>query len=370
MNSPHEFAELAAALRRVQQDRFAGGAALATLVRTHGSAFRRAGARMLVLGDGSTVRGLSAGCAEADIVEHARIVIADGHARLLRHGHERGLDAPPATGCDSELEVLIEPLRSDGDLRFVTALEECRRARCAGWMATAFACENQCLEQPRRLVRSDHTLLDELDDPRLADALMSLAPEAVARDGAQVLKVGTRYGMFDVLVEPIEAPLRTVLVGVNATSRALARLAGALGWESWLVDHGDGAPSKVHPEGARIVVAEPGALLDGVACDRRTAIVIMTHDLERDLAYLRELRATPLAYLGALGSRSRAAHLHEASGAAATRLHAPAGLDIGSETPEEIALAIAAEIQAVLAGRRGGSLDASDLPIHGRTTAM
>ncbi|MFA5938126.1 MAG: XdhC family protein [Sinimarinibacterium sp.] len=369
MNTPHEFAVLAAALRRVQENEFVGGAALATLVRTRGPVFRRAGARMLVLGDGSTVRGLSAGCPEADIVEHARIVIADGHARLLRYGRDQGFDTLLEMGCGGELDVLIEPLRADVDLRFVDAIEQCRRERRDGWMATVFACENQCLEQPRRLVRGDHTLFDELDDPRLADALMSLAPDAVAQDGAQVLKVGTRYGMFEVLIERIEAPLRAVLIGVNATSRALAQLAGTLGWEPCLVDHLSSDRPALTAPWPRVVSAEPGTLLQRLACDQRTAVVVMTHNVERDLAYLRELRAAPLAYLGALGSRMRAARMLDAAGSTATPLHAPAGLDIGSETPEEIALAVVAEIQAVLAGRRGGSLGASGLPIHGRTAA-
>jgi xanthine dehydrogenase accessory factor len=90
----------------------------------------------------------------------------------------------------------------------------------------------------------------------------------------------------------------------------------------------------------------------------------MTHNLERDIEYLCELLPTPLAYIGAIGSRQRAGKLLEGCKAAPPRVHAPAGLDLGSETPEEIALAIAAEILSVTTGRGGTSLSASAGPIH------
>jgi xanthine/CO dehydrogenase XdhC/CoxF family maturation factor len=90
----------------------------------------------------------------------------------------------------------------------------------------------------------------------------------------------------------------------------------------------------------------------------------MTHKLETDIAYLVALRDEPVAYLGAIGSRSRVAQIHETTGLGVDRLRAPAGLDVGSETPEEIALAIAAEIVAATNGRRGGVLSAVDSPIH------
>jgi xanthine/CO dehydrogenase XdhC/CoxF family maturation factor len=90
----------------------------------------------------------------------------------------------------------------------------------------------------------------------------------------------------------------------------------------------------------------------------------MTHKLDTDIAYLQVLRDVPVAYLGAIGSRTRAAKLYEATGLAPPRLRAPAGLDVGSETPEEIALAIAAEIVAVSTGHGGGALSAIGSPIH------
>ena len=116
MNTPQEFGVLLEGFKRLQSSGFAGGAALATLTRTHGSTFRRAGARMLVCGDGTVVRGLSGGCPEADIISRAHDVIGAGTARIVRYDRDNGLDALIELGCGGELEVLIEPLARSSDL--------------------------------------------------------------------------------------------------------------------------------------------------------------------------------------------------------------------------------------------------------------
>ncbi|MBV8062867.1 MAG: XdhC family protein, partial [Nevskia sp.] len=156
-----------------------------------------------------------------------------------------------------------------------------------------------------------------------------------------------------------------VLVGVNAAALALARIARGLGWDVSLVDHREAAeaPPGLAP-GVRLLRAEPGEVAGAVSLDARSFAVVMTHNLERDIEYLRALLPPPLAYLGAIGSRQRAQKLLQGCEAAAPRVRAPAGLDIGSETPEEIALAIAAEILAVTTGRMGTPLSASSGPIH------
>lgn len=358
-----ELAALVDALRTLREGGFAGGAALATLVRTRGPVFRRAGARMLVLGDGRVVRGLSAGCPEADIVQRAREVMASGHAATVRYDREHGYDALLELGCGGELEVLIEPVRGTADLRFVEAAAHCAQSRQSGMLLTVFAHEGRCLPQPRRLLWAEHVLLDELDDPRLSDTALSQAL-AEPTSAVRVAQLSTRSGMLEMLVEPLLPPPALVLVGVNTTSLALAALGVGLGWQCLLVDHRDSDNSPQLPRNCQLLRAAPHTLTQRVPFDARTAVVVMTHNLERDLACLQTLRDVPAAYLGALGSRARAARMRESLGEAGARLCAPAGLDIGSETPEEIALAIAAEIQAALSGHAGSPLSASDGPIH------
>jgi xanthine dehydrogenase accessory factor len=360
----HEFADLLAGFRQLQENGFSGGAALATLVHTHGAVFRRAGARMLIFGDGRIVRGLSAGCPEADIAARAGEVIATGQARLLRYDREHGYDALLELGCGGELEVLLEPLRGPADLRFAEAVEQCLRTRCPGVLVTVFAQDGHCLPQPRRLVWCERVLLDEFDDPRLADAALSQALADETAPAARMEEFATRSGPLRALVERLLPPLRLVIIGLNTTALALARLVHGLGWPVVLVDHREDGGTQLQPGNAERICATPQALSGRVPLDARTAVVVMTHNLERDIAYLQTLRTQPLAYLGALGSRKRAAQMREALGTGAAPLHSPAGLDIGSETPEEIALAIAAEIQGVVNGHGGGPLSAGDGPIH------
>jgi xanthine/CO dehydrogenase XdhC/CoxF family maturation factor len=365
MNTPQEFHALLEGFRRLEQRRFEGGAALATLTRTRGSTFRRAGARMLVCGDGTVVRGLSGGCPEADIIARAHEVIAGGQSRIVRYDREQGQDLLIEIGCGGELEVLIEPLAGSGDLRFVGEVERCLAARSSGVLATAYTRDGACLlPRPRRLVWSGRTVLDELDDPGLSAAVLERA-RADWNGRPQVQPLQSAAGITEVLFEALLPPFSAVLIGVNAASLALARIGLGLGWEVSLVDHRADAPRPPElPAGAGWLCLSAAQLPQRVFLDARSFAVVMTHNLERDIEYLQALAAAPLAYLGAIGSRQRVQKLIAACGAAASRLRAPAGLDIGAETPEEIALAIASEIVATSNGRAGIALSAGEGPIH------
>ncbi len=366
MNTPQEFGVLLEGFKRLQSSGFAGGAALATLTRTHGSTFRRAGARMLVCGDGTIVRGLSGGCPEADIIARAHDVIGAGTARIVRYDRENGLDALIELGCGGELEVLIEPLARASDLGFVGAVEQCLGSRHPGFLATAFTCNGAVLgPRPQRLVWSGETLHDEFGDARFAAALIEHAGTAANGKRPHVQDFDSAQGPVDVLFETLLPPYAAVLIGVNAASLALARIGRGLGWDVTLVDHRDDPqPAAALAPGASLVSAQPAQLARRVSLDNRSFAVVMTHNIERDIEYLRALLPAPLAYIGAIGSRQRARKLLDGCGALPPRVHAPAGLDLGSETPEEIALAIAAEILAVSTGRGGTPLSASAGPIH------
>ena len=365
MNTPQEFADLLAGLRRLEASGFAGGAALATLTRTRGATFRRPGARMLVCGDGVVVRGLSGGCPEADIIARAKEVIAADQPRIVRYDREHGLDALLELGCGGELEVLIEPLNGAADLRFVAPVEHCLTTRTPGFLATAFALDGRCLApRPRRLVWNGEVLNDDFADVALSSAVIAVAGSNHHARVA-VERIATDTGATDVLIEKLVPPQALILIGTSAAALALARMATQLGWLTTLVDHrGDqGAPAGM-PAAVRFVNATAATLTAKIPLDGRSSVVVMTHNLERDIEYLDALRSAPLAYLGAIGSRERTAKLQQATGLTAPQLRAPAGLDLGSETPEEIALAIAAEILAVTTGHSGGVLSALSSPIH------
>lgn len=358
MNTPQEFAALLEGLHRFQAETPPAPAALVTLIRTRGAVFRRPGARMLVSADGRTVRGLSAGCPEADIIERARDVLRRGLAHCQRYDREHGFDVLIETGCGGELEVLIEPLPVTDIPFFMAAAADGMRQRTNGMMATAFERNGQCLQKPLRWLQAGSRKIDEFSAASIP------APEMNHFAGPWLPRVescATQGGTVSIFVEPLLPPPRLILIGVNATSLALSRAGRTLGWEVLRLTHRDDeSVSEFSPQ-----IAPPAQLTEKIKFDARTAVVMATHHFERDLAYLHALEGQPLAYLGAIGSRSRSAKIRAAVPALNEILHAPAGLDIGSETPEEIAIAVIAEIQAVFAGRKGGSLIASDAPIHG-----
>ncbi|SEQ83753.1 Xanthine and CO dehydrogenase maturation factor, XdhC/CoxF family [Solimonas aquatica] len=355
MNTPQEFAPILAALRALPRE----GLAMATLTRTSGSTFRRAGARMLVYADGRLLRGLSGGCPERDIALHAREALAVGQARLLRYNRQQNFDVMLEMGCGGELEVLIEPLLRRNDIAFAEAAQRCLLQRRSGVLATVFTRDAVCLPRPRHLLVGGDAF-DELQDRALAGEIRARIAQLPPRSKPQVELIDGH----EVLLEPLEPPLRALLVGVNASAFALARLLSQLGWAVQLIDH---QPEQPRPEtlaeNVPYEVMSP-AQLGAVEFDERSCVLVMTHNLERDLDYLRPLAIKPLRYLGALGARARVQRLREALGEIRAAFFAPAGLDIGSETPEEIALSIAAEMLAVSNGHEGGLLSRVATPIH------
>jgi xanthine/CO dehydrogenase XdhC/CoxF family maturation factor len=367
MNTPQEFRALLDALRELEKTGFARGAAMVTLTRTQGSTFRRPGARMLVCGDGTVVRGLSGGCPEADMIARSHEVIASGQVRIVRYDRESGLDALIELGCGGQLEALIEPLSQEADLRFAYAIERCLSSRTPGFAATAFAVNGAALSpRPRRLVWSEEVLLDEFGDPELTRAVVERQKADAGKPRQTcVATIDSTLGAVDVLFESLIPSYAAILFGVSAVSFALARVGRALGWEITVVDHRDDRMGSMPSDiAASVVTAQPAEVLRRLKVDERTVAVVMTHNLERDIDYVRALSPAPFAYIGAIGSRQRARKLLDACGSASSRVRVPAGLDIGAETPEEIALAIAAEIIAVFNDRQGGALSGSSHPIH------
>lgn len=325
-------------------------AALATLIRTRGSTFRHAGTRMLVRADGRVVCELSGGCPQRDIVERARVVIRDGLPLRVGYNAESGLDVLMEMGCDGELEVLIEPIERANAMEWLAPLDASLRERRPATLATWFARDGATIA-PR------HALSDGAKGNAPACGTVR---EALARprpERADVIAVSNAGGHDEVLLEPVQPPHALIVIGSNATAHALLRLAGGLGWQTTLVDND---PRRLDvsdlPPGPAICCTEPGRLREAVAIDPQTSVVAMTHNFARDVAYLNGLEGVPLAYVGALSSRVRASRLLDELEAPGWMLHAPAGLDIGAGAPEEIALAIAAEILAVQRAREGGPL--------------
>ena len=352
MRELRDIAERATVLRR-QAVPFA----LATVVRVEGSAYRREGARMLVEVDGRATGAISGGCLEGEVIEQMRDVLREGRPRLV--SFRLGADDPYldaalgfGTGCNGIVHLLLEPFPCDrlDPLSFVAHLD----ARQSVTLATVFASDDPTLVGCRAM--SGARTVCDVSDALLSETLLGLGPG--------IHEVKGPWGRAEVLVEAHRPPVHLIVCGDGPDAEPVVQFARQLGWQTTLVGTHPADELKVRFAAAdrRIVLAHADDVLRRVAVDTRTAVVILTHNYLRDRVLLRHLLPTPAFYVGALGSLGRAARLREdlreagLSPEIIAHLYAPVGLDVGAETPDEIALSIIAHVLAVLRGSEGGAM--------------
>lgn len=322
--------------------------ALATIAHTIGSTYRKAGAQMLIGADGSAAGLLSGGCLEADLVERARHVIATGEAAIVEYDTRSSDDIlwGIGLGCEGAMRILLTRLDSSNDYQPFAFTEECRANDRHG--ATAFVITTSNAAYP------------------LGAACTSAAPEAapaavrltLTQSPRTTHTVEAENATF--LVIPVELPLRLLLLGAGPDAMPLVEVAGLMGWNVTVLDHRAAyAIADRFPRAQRVELRPAATLSQFLADAHYDAAIVMSHHLTSDEAYLRALADSAIPYIGLLGPAPRRARLMADIGAKSqqfgNRLYGPVGLDIGARTPETIALAIVAEIQAVAANRPGGS---------------
>jgi xanthine/CO dehydrogenase XdhC/CoxF family maturation factor len=177
-------------------------------------------------------------------------------------------------------------------------------------------------------------------------------------------------GTIEVFFEVIEPPVPLVIFGAGDDALPLVALARSLGWHTTLVDTRARALTvERFSQADAVMLCRAEDVSERLRLTHNTVAVVMTHNYLNDLELLRTLLQTPLRYLGCLGPRHRTEKLltdlaDQKSGIYLGQLYAPAGLDIGADTPTEVAFSIVAEINAVLSGREGGLLRQRKGPIH------
>ena len=322
--SPNQIPEIALSWLRAGR-----GVCLATVVETWGSAPRSPGSQMVVDASGAMMGSVSGGCVEGAVVAEA---MAGGPARLLTYGVADEAAFAVGLACGGTIKVLLEPV-GDG----ATALPEAMLAD----LVTARAAS-----QPVALVTDLATFARRLvpkgDDPAVDAALR--ADKSAAAEGRFI-------GVHN-------PALRMFVVGAVQIAQDLLPMARALGHAVTLIDPRSAFGSAARFPGEALVEEWPDEALPRFAPDARSAIVTLTHDAKLDDPAIAYALRAPVYYLGCLGStRTHAKRLERLramgfSDEELTRIHAPAGLNIGAKSPAEIALSILAEITQVL--RKGG----------------
>ena len=355
-------------------------AALATVVRVEGSAYRRPGARMVITETGRTSGVVSGGCLEGDVRERAVRVMRTGSSTLVKYDTTAddeivwGL----GLGCNGIVHVLIEPA-SDRTDHLVRFLDACSKGQDRAAFATVIRSEEvaevalgtRLFLYPDGISESDAGLPESIRQQILTDL------HAAVRSGVSSV---THYGAdaaVEIFIEVVEPQVPLVIFGAGADAVPLVEMARHLGWHTTVVDtHARSRSLERFANADTVILCRPEQVSARVTLTESTAVVLMTHNYFHDLEVLKVLFNKTARYVGCLGPRRRTERLLSELPCAPVvdrsslgRLHAPVGMDLGAESPSEIALSIAAEILAVLRRHSGGPLHGRRGSIHGDAPA-
>ncbi len=346
---------------------------LATVVRTFSSAPREPGAAMAVSPGGEVVGSVSGGCVEGAVYELARQVTASGEPVLHRYGISDNDAFAVGLTCGGIIDIFVEPASRE---TFAAIGEIAEAVRAGTPVAVATIIEGPGQIGSRRVIwehdRADGTLGagDRLDQAVDDDARGMLAQglTGVRRYGPDGER---RLDDLAVFVQSFAPAPRMLVFGAIDFAAAVARAGKFLGYRVTVCDARPVfATASRFPDADEVITDWPHRYLSGTDTDDRTVICVLTHDPKFDVPLLEVALRRPAAYIGAMGSRrtheDRLARLREAglTDAELSRLRSPIGLDLGARTPEETAIAIAAELIQLRWGGTGRPLTATSGRIH------
>ena len=357
--------------------------AVATTVATWRSAPRPVGTSMAVSAAGEVAGSLSGGCVEAAVHQLALDVLESGEPAVEQYGISDDDAFAVGLTCGGVLDVLVRPVRRE----HAPLLERLATQQAAELPAALVTVVEGAIPAGGMLLAwqsadgTRHTA-GALGTPEADRAGAHAAFGALDAGGsARTLTVdecGTDSGgQATLLVEPYTPPPRMLVFGATDFAEALTRIGRFLGYHVVLCDARPVfATAERFPYANELVVDWPHRYLDAVqaSLDARTAVCLLTHDPKFDVPALLTALRSPAGYVGAMGSRrahaDRLEQLREAglSETELARLRSPIGLDLGGYSPEETAVAVAAELVALRSGGSGAPLSATDVPLH-RTPA-
>jgi len=349
-------------------------AALATVARVEGSSYRRTGARMLVLDNGTYLGGISGGCLEGDALRRAQKAIVQNKPSIITYDttQEDGAQIGVGLGCNGIIDVLFTPLHDEDDdnpVKLLSTLTETRAPRVV--VAITGGGESMDALGQATLYENDEQFLNSFPIRQIAGQVLSDIQHCLNNQASATLNYKTETGEdVKAFIEVILPVVHLILYGGGYDIYPLVRIARELGWNVTVVTNINKADKSLftiasevlHNKGERQPVI-----------DNYSAIVLIAHDYKTDFNNLQKLLETKTRYIGLLGPRKRAQKMFDAmtdEGIAISeqnmkRIFSPAGLDIGATTPEEIALSICAEIRSVFANRKGMSLRLREGTIYG-----
>lgn len=343
--------------------------ALASVVNVEESSYRRIGARMLVSSNGNWVGGISGGCLEGDALKRSQQAIFKNKPSRVVYDtiDDDDNQIGVGLGCNGRIEVLFSPIDPNEPNNPIEILKRINSQNKAVVMVSAIEVQQSVDKLGSSVLAfergGDLKFLGV--DPKLLHKNVKLTygkkrstiVEAISADGEK----------FKLLFEFIRPEMRLVIVGDNYDVNALVGIVNELGWEIHLV----GRQKKMHKETFRKAKAVyEYEDFERVPIDKYTSVLLMTHDFNWDKKILQKLVAQQPTYVGMLGPKKRREKMKKEVGleniSALEFLYSPVGLNIGAESPEEIAISIISEILAVFRNKDGSKLKFLEETIHER----
>jgi len=348
-------------------------AALATVVKVRGSSYRSPGARMLITDDGKWVGSISGGCLEGDALRKARQVMTSGVPKTVTYDtrEESNQNLGIGLGCNGVIDVLIEPITAHkNSILFFKQLVEKNQPAALATVFQGLSGIGETL-----LITEDRGVVSRVSNPSLSDLiaedLVNVFNTRVSHAKAFLVS-GIEYEVFLELIQP---SVSLLIFGGGFDARPVNQLAKSLGWSVEVTDECVAHIAPLFfPEADKLSLCQRDFIDRDFKITPFTACVLMSHNYEYDRDVLKKVIQSESPYIGILGPRKRFDKMleefkrdgFELTDEQMQRIHSPIGLDIGAEAPDEIALAIVAEIQSKFANRSGGFLKERSGPIHQR----
>lgn len=346
--------------------------AIAQVVNVEGSSYRREGARMIVFESGIYEGGISGGCLEGDTLKRSQLAILKQEPSLVRYDTSKDQEIGISLGCNGVIDVLMTPVVPESPT--LKILKKCLSERKSHMIITITSIEQE--HKSLKLGRSfyydiEKRALEQMPASNFKKFLLEQIDQVLEKNKSGKYQYVSEEFKAGLYIELIPAQFHLAIYGDNYDVYPMLEFSQVLDWEISLV----GNMQKLKKEKIKAVRNiyhkhfEQRPLLDD-----RTAVILMAHDFKTDFNNLKEVLKSPSPYIACLGPKKRFYKMMDAckeqgivlSESDKERIHAPSGLEIGADTPEEIAMSIFSEILSVFNGKKGGMLKNKTGPIHDR----
>jgi len=333
-------------------------AALATLIARVGSAPRAVGAKYLVKGDGTSFGSIGGGCVEAEVWQEAQGVIEKGQGGVLHFNLTAEQLAEGGLICGGNIDIFVEPLREE----FLRTYQEVLRIKQRGGyavLATLVAVDGVPPpgEGSKALIRPSGEKIGSLfDGEELEQRILGERESLLKEEKPKVMvlsseRADSSWKKMEVLLEPVLSELTVYLFGAGHVSKELAPLAKKVQFKVVVIDDREMFANRERfPEADEVIVSEFEKCFEGLPIDESSYIVIVTRGHLYDAFVLEQAMRTDARYIGMIGSKKKIRTLYQnlmekgIPKESLDRVYAPIGIDINSETPEEIAVSIVAQL--------------------------